>query len=122
MRKRFPEAGAIKYRWSGQVLEPIDYTAFIGRSPGRQRIFVATDDSGQGLTHGVVAGMLLADLLRGKTSPWQSVYRPNRKTLDALGRYVSDNLTVAKNMPGYLAKLQRRNGLHPARRDPATWG
>lgn len=102
MRRRFPEAGAIKYRWSGQILDPIDYTAFIGRSPGRKRIFLATGDSGQGLTHGVVASLLLADLIGGKASPWESVHRPNRKTLEALGQYVSDNLTVAKNMLGYL--------------------
>jgi glycine/D-amino acid oxidase-like deaminating enzyme len=44
--------------WSGQVLEPIDYTAFIGRSPGRNRIFLATGDSGQGLTHGDMLGYL----------------------------------------------------------------
>jgi glycine/D-amino acid oxidase-like deaminating enzyme/nitrite reductase/ring-hydroxylating ferredoxin subunit len=102
MRQRFPEAGTVKYRWSGQILDPIDYTAFIGRSPGRERTFMATGDSGQGLTHGVVAGLMLADLIRSKPSPWQGVYRPNRKPLEALGRYVSDNLSVAKNMLGYL--------------------
>lgn len=103
MRRRFPEAGAIKYRWSGQILDPIDYTAFIGRSPGRKRIFLATGDSGQGLTHGVVAGLLLTRLLRGRPSPWESVYRPQRRTLSAVGRYVSDNLAVAGNMLGYLS-------------------
>ncbi|WP_368911683.1 FAD-dependent oxidoreductase [Taklimakanibacter deserti] len=106
MRRRFPEAGAVKYRWSGQILDPIDYTAFIGRSPGRKRTFLATGDSGQGLTHGVVAGLLLADFIRGKSSPWQGVYRPQRKTIDALGRYVSDNLAVAENMLGYLTPGQ----------------
>jgi glycine/D-amino acid oxidase-like deaminating enzyme len=81
MRPRFPEAGRVKYRWSGQILDPIDYTAFIGPSPGRKRTFLATGDSGQGLTHGVVAGLLLADLIQGKRSPWESVYRPQRKRL-----------------------------------------
>ena len=102
MRRRFPEAGRVTYRWSGQILDPIDYTAFIGRSPRRRRTFLATGDSGQGLTHGVVAGLLLADLIRGKRSPWEGVYRPQRKTLTAFGRYVSDNLAVAGNMLGYL--------------------
>lgn len=103
MRRRFPEAGVVKYRWSGQILDPIDYTAFIGRSPGHKRIFLATGDSGQGLTHGVVAGLLLTSLLRGRPSPWEGVYRPQRKTLSALGRYVSDNLAVASNILGYLS-------------------
>jgi Rieske Fe-S protein len=103
MRGRFPEARKIKYRWSGQILDPIDYTAYIGLAPGRKRIFLATGDSGQGLTHGVVAGLLLANLVRGKSSKWTSVYRPSRKTIQAIGRYVSDNMAVAKNMLGYLA-------------------
>jgi glycine/D-amino acid oxidase-like deaminating enzyme/nitrite reductase/ring-hydroxylating ferredoxin subunit len=102
MRRRFPEAGRVRYRWSGQVLDPIDYTAFIGRSPGRRRTFLATGDSGQGLTHGVVAGLLLAALIQGNRSSWEGVYRPRRKTLGALGRYVSDNLAVADNLVGYL--------------------
>jgi glycine/D-amino acid oxidase-like deaminating enzyme/nitrite reductase/ring-hydroxylating ferredoxin subunit len=102
MRARFPEARTVKYRWSGQILDPIDYTACIGPSPGRKRVFLATGDSGQGLTHGVVAGLLLADLLRARRSKWAEIYRPSRKTLDAVGRYVADNAAVAQNMLGYL--------------------
>jgi Rieske Fe-S protein len=102
MRHRFPEAGRVRYRWSGQILDPIDYTAFIGQNPGRDRTYLATGDSGQGLTHGVVAGLLLADLIEGKRSPWRGVYRPERKTFVALGRYVYDNLAVAENILGYL--------------------
>lgn len=102
MRARFPEARAIKYRWSGQILDPVDYTAFIGPAPGHKRVFLATGDSGQGLTHGVVAGLLLGDLVRGRRSKWAEVYEPRRKTLNALGRYVADNAAVAQNMLGYL--------------------
>ncbi|MFZ5672216.1 MAG: FAD-dependent oxidoreductase [Pseudomonadota bacterium] len=102
MRVRFPEAREVRYRWSGQFLDPIDYTAHIGLSPGQKRIYLATGDSGQGLTHGVVAGLLLAKLIRGGTSSWTNVYRPSRKSLQAIGRYVSDNAAVAKNMLGYL--------------------
>jgi glycine/D-amino acid oxidase-like deaminating enzyme/nitrite reductase/ring-hydroxylating ferredoxin subunit len=102
MRTRFPEARKVKYRWSGQILDPIDYTAHIGLSPGRKRIFLATGDSGQGLTHGVVAGLLLSKMVRGKASKWAPAYRPSRKTLGAIGRYVSDNMAVAGNVLGYL--------------------
>lgn len=34
--ERFPIEG-IKYRWSGQVMEPQDSIAFIGRNPGDNR-------------------------------------------------------------------------------------
>jgi glycine/D-amino acid oxidase-like deaminating enzyme/nitrite reductase/ring-hydroxylating ferredoxin subunit len=103
MRVRFPEARKVRHRWSGQILDPIDYTAFIGLSPGRKRVFLATGDSGQGLTHGVVAGLLLADVTRGRSSKWTPVYDPPRKTVGAIGRYVSDNMSVAKNLLGYLS-------------------
>ena len=35
-RERFPTAGAIAFRWSGQVMEPVDGLAFIGRNPRRR--------------------------------------------------------------------------------------
>ncbi|HEY6045218.1 MAG TPA: FAD-dependent oxidoreductase, partial [Pyrinomonadaceae bacterium] len=52
-RNRFTLAGEIEFRWSGQVMEPIDGLAFIGRNPGdADNVFIATGDSGMGMTHG----------------------------------------------------------------------
>jgi hypothetical protein len=34
-RERLPDMGTITHRWSGQVLEPVDFVGFIGRSPER---------------------------------------------------------------------------------------
>ena len=64
-RERFPIEG-IEYRWSGQVMEPQDSVAFIGHNPGENRnnIYIATGDSGNGITHGTIAGMLLTVNLR----------------------------------------------------------
>jgi hypothetical protein len=45
-RERFGQIEEIEYRWSGQVLEPDDYLAFIGRNPGDQNVYIATGDSG----------------------------------------------------------------------------
>jgi glycine/D-amino acid oxidase-like deaminating enzyme/nitrite reductase/ring-hydroxylating ferredoxin subunit len=101
-RSRFPELGKVTFRWSGQVLDPIDYTAFIGRSPGAQNIYVATGDSGQGLTHGAVAGLLIADLVDKGSSPWEELHDPSRKTLNALGQLVGDNVPVVANLTEYL--------------------
>ena len=51
-------------RWSGQVLKPDDHVAFIGRNPdGAKNVYMASGDSGQGLTHGTIAGILLTDLI-----------------------------------------------------------
>jgi glycine/D-amino acid oxidase-like deaminating enzyme/nitrite reductase/ring-hydroxylating ferredoxin subunit len=101
-RERFPEIGKVQYRWSGQVLDPIDYTAFIGRSPGKKNIYVATGDSGQGLTHGAIAEMLLSDLIVGKTNRWAEVYEPSRKTMNAAGQFVEENVTAVKNLAEYV--------------------
>src|SRR5919106_1318044 len=71
----------IEYQWSGQVMEPQDSIAFIGHNPGdnRNNIYIATGDSGNGITHGTIAGILLTDLILGKSNPWTALYDPSRK-------------------------------------------
>jgi glycine/D-amino acid oxidase-like deaminating enzyme len=68
-RDHFPIEG-IEYQWSGQVMEPKDSIAFIGHNPGddRDNIYIATGDSGNGITHGTIAGILLTDLILGKSN------------------------------------------------------
>ena len=63
IRALVPNLGNVTHRWSGQVLDPIDYAAFIGRNPGNKNIYVHTGDSGQGITHGVVGSLLLSRLI-----------------------------------------------------------
>ena len=95
-RERFPTAGNIRYQWSGQVMETIDGLAFIGRNPlDSPNVFIATGDSGQGMTHGTIAGILLTDLIIGRENSWSALYDPARKTLRAAGRYVQENINVA---------------------------
>ena len=79
-KNRFP-IEAIEYRWSGQVMEPQDSIAFIGHNPGdnRNNIYIATGDSGNGITHGTIAGILLTDLILGKSNPWTALYDPSRE-------------------------------------------
>jgi nitrite reductase/ring-hydroxylating ferredoxin subunit len=96
MHQRFPMVEAVEYRWSGQVLEPVDGLAFIGRSPSDpETVFLATGDSGNGMTHGTIAGMLLTDLIRGRENPWATLYSPTRKSLRAALRFMRENLNVA---------------------------
>ncbi|TLS28063.1 hypothetical protein PpBr36_00114 [Pyricularia pennisetigena] len=78
-RERFPQAGAVDYMWSGQVFEPVDYMAFIGLNQACKRTFVVTGDSGNGLTHGVIAGRLIADEIDGQRNSWADLYSPKRK-------------------------------------------
>ena len=92
-REHFPMALDVGYQWSGQVIEPIDGLAFIGRNPGfADNVHVVTGDSGNGLTHGTIAGLLIADVIAQGDSPWRALYAPNRRNLRAADAYVRENL------------------------------
>lgn len=97
-RQRLPALGAVEYRWSGMVMETTDGLGFIGRNPGSTNVYIATGDSGMGMTHGTIAGMLLSDLLLGKENPWSAIYDPSRKPVWGMAwkEYVSENANVAK--------------------------
>ena len=95
-RERFPMAREVLYRWSGQVMEPIDSLAFIGRNPGDENIYICTGDSGNGMTHGTIAGMLISDLILGISNPWTEVYDPSRKSLRTVEDFIVENANVAK--------------------------
>ncbi|HKR23482.1 MAG TPA: FAD-dependent oxidoreductase [Pyrinomonadaceae bacterium] len=102
-RERFPQCGAVEFRWSGQVMEPVDYLAFIGRNPlDSENVFIATGDSGQGMTHGTIAGMLLADLIQGRKNRWEDLYSPSRVTLRAFPEYAGENMNVAGQFADYI--------------------
>ncbi|MFL6257918.1 MAG: FAD-dependent oxidoreductase [Pyrinomonadaceae bacterium] len=102
-RKRFPSVEAFEYRWSGQVMEPVDGLAFIGRNPGdASNVYVATGDSGNGMTHGTIAGMLIRDLILGRENAWATLYDPARISLRAGGEYARENLNVAAQYADYL--------------------
>ncbi len=95
-RNRFPMFEEIEYRWSGQVMEPVDGLAFIGRNPGdADNVFIATGDSGMGMTHGTIAGILLTDLILGRENPWADLYDPSRKTIRAVKDFAEENINVA---------------------------
>jgi glycine/D-amino acid oxidase-like deaminating enzyme/nitrite reductase/ring-hydroxylating ferredoxin subunit len=94
-RERFPRIQSVEYRWSGQVLEPVDGLAFIGAYPlGRQNIYIASGDSGHGMTHGTIAGIVLRDLITGRNNSWARLYDPSRITLCAFGELTRENLNV----------------------------
>lgn len=91
MRTRFPMAREVESRWSGQVMEPSDGVAFIGRDPGgASNVFVVSGDSGMGITHGAMAGILLEDLASGRENPWEKLYAPSRNPLKAPKQLATD--------------------------------
>lgn len=95
-QERFPMAEKIDLRWSGQVLESIDGLAFIGRNPmDEPNVFIATGDSGMGMTHGTIAGILLSDLILGRKNAWATLYDPARVTFRAAAGFAQETLNVA---------------------------
>jgi glycine/D-amino acid oxidase-like deaminating enzyme/nitrite reductase/ring-hydroxylating ferredoxin subunit len=98
-----PALGKVTHKWSGQVLDTIDYAGFIGLNPGNDHIYVHTGDSGQGMTHGVAGAMINAALILGEIAPWADVYEPSRKTPMAVGNFLKENVTAVKNFAEYLA-------------------
>jgi glycine/D-amino acid oxidase-like deaminating enzyme/nitrite reductase/ring-hydroxylating ferredoxin subunit len=95
-RERFPGIQSVEYRWSGQVMEPVDGLAYIGRNPlDSDNVLIATGDSGHGMTHGTIAGMLLRDLILGRENRWAELYDPSRLPTRAPLEYAKENLNVA---------------------------
>jgi glycine/D-amino acid oxidase-like deaminating enzyme/nitrite reductase/ring-hydroxylating ferredoxin subunit len=104
-RARFPMAEDVAFRWSGQVLEPNDFNAYIGRNPlDADNVYIATGDSGQGMTHGTIAGMLISDLILGRSNPWEQLYDPSRVRVSgsSVQEFVEENVNVAAQYVDWL--------------------
>lgn len=109
-RERFPGLREVAYRWSGEVFETLDGVAYIGPDPaGMENVFVATGDSGMGMTHGTLAGILLRDQVLGVDNPWSGLYDPRRKPIRAAGEYIRENLNVAAQYAGWLGPGEVRS-------------
>lgn len=94
-RAHFNELGTIMHRWSGQIMEPVDGLAFIGRNPlDHDNVYIATGDSGNGMTHGTIAGQIISDLVAGRENPYAGLYDPARKNARAVATYLSENANV----------------------------
>jgi Rieske Fe-S protein len=82
-------------------METVDGVAFIGRDT--EHVYVATGDSGMGMTHGTIAGMLITDLVQGREHPWSRLYDPRRVSLRAAGDFARETLNFAARYAQYLA-------------------
>ena len=105
-RERFPMVEGLTHRWSGQVFEPNDYLGFTGRNPdGAENVYMHSGDSGQGMTHGTIAGILLTDLIMGRETPWEKLYEPKRMRYvhtSSLKEFLKENINVAAQYLDYV--------------------
>lgn len=104
-RERFPMMKEIKFRWSGQIMTSVDGLAFIGRNPlDQENVYVATGDSGNGMTHGTIAGMLITDLICGRENDWATLYEPGRVTLGAVETFAKEALNMAAQYADWITQ------------------
>lgn len=104
-REHFPMMEAVDLCWSGQIQEPADGLGLIGPNPGdAKHIFIITGESGQGLTHSTIAGMITTDAIQGRANPWATLYDPARGMAKgpALRELVGENLNTIAQFGDYL--------------------
>lgn len=98
-----PELLPVEFSWSGQIYEPVDGLAFIGRDPNHgDNVYIATGFSGVGMTQGTLSGMIVSDFIFGNRNEWSEVYDPKRKSLGSIGEYVKENLNMAAQYADHL--------------------
>jgi Rieske Fe-S protein len=85
-------------------MEPIDFLGFLGRNPGARNVYIVTADSGMGMTHGTIAGLIISELVQGRDHPWAALYDPGRKTLGAVADYARENLNAAASFVAYATR------------------
>lgn len=119
-REHFGGMGEIVYKWSGQVMEPMDSLAYIGHNPmDKDNIYIVTGDSGNGMTHATIAGTLIPDLIARRENKLEKIYSPSRVTLKAgktfIKEYVGGLIAYIKTKPSHvdetgLKDIQKNEG------------
>ena len=110
-RAHFPQAREAKWQWSGQVMNSIDGRGYYGRNPmDSPNIFIATGDTGMGLTGGVLGGMIIRDLMLKRPNAFAEVFDPSRKPLSAIREFVKEQIDVVAQFatwitPGEVANI-----------------
>jgi len=99
-RRYVPAVKEVSFRWSGQVMETVDGLAYIGRDA--HGVYVVTGDSGMGMTHGTIAGMLITDQIAGRANRWASLYALDRTPLRAPLELAKEGLNVAAQYADWL--------------------
>ena len=91
------DVDTVEARWSAQDYVPLDNVPYIGRSPRRQRTFVATGFRKWGMTTAFVAAAIISDAITGRESPWAEVFDATR--VDPIGsakEFVKANAHIVK--------------------------
>jgi Rieske Fe-S protein len=103
VRQRFPMAGSTDFRWSGQVMEPADGVAYLGRNPlDDSNVYTITGDSGNGMTHCTAGAILVTDLIMGRANAWESLYAPARKAIHGMSDFIKEQANTLSQYRDWL--------------------
>ncbi len=76
-RERFPQAGEVVQRFTGQVVEALDVFAFTSRGDGdSETVYVPAGDWGTAMTRATIAALVLKDFVDGAELPSAELYVP----------------------------------------------
>ncbi|MDR7208727.1 FAD-dependent oxidoreductase [Flavobacterium piscis] len=108
-RNYFPMLDDISYRWSGQVMEPVDSLGYMGKNPGDDNIYIITGDSGNGMTHTTIGAMIICDSIMGIKNKWEDLYSPSRITLKTAGDFVKEAGNMASQYLDWIKGSDLKN-------------
>ena len=96
-------------------MEPLDYMGFIGKNPGNKNVYIITGDSGNGMTHGTLGGIIVSDLVKGVENPWTDFYSPKRIPAKLPGKFLSQQFNTIAQYADYITKadIQETEQLQP---------
>jgi nitrite reductase/ring-hydroxylating ferredoxin subunit len=121
-RARFPMMTEVLYQWSGQVMEPIDGLAFLGRNPmDKYNVYVITGDSGNGMTHCTIGAMMITDQIMNQTNAWSELYDASRISIRAIPEFIKENANVAAQYEDWLSAKPRPDYLDIAPNEGAVF-
>jgi len=108
-RNYFPMLDDITYRWSGQVMEPVDSLGYMGKNPGDDNIYIITGDSGNGMTHATIGAMIISDSILGIKNKWEDLYSPSRITFKTAGDFVKEAGNMASQYLDWIKGSDLKN-------------
>jgi glycine/D-amino acid oxidase-like deaminating enzyme/nitrite reductase/ring-hydroxylating ferredoxin subunit len=86
----------LRYRWSGQIIEPHGGLPLIGGVGNR---YISAGYSGQGMTFGTLGAMIVTDLITGVDNRWAELFDPKHARPHVTTReFITENL----HFPGHL--------------------
>jgi glycine/D-amino acid oxidase-like deaminating enzyme/nitrite reductase/ring-hydroxylating ferredoxin subunit len=95
LRRHWPDAGEVRYRWSTQDYMPHDHAPYIGRLRRNEHVYAATGYQKWGMTNGTVGAMIVTDGILGRENAWAGFYDANRLVKRAgLSSFLKENLSA----------------------------